>query len=308
MNSEKSKSPLVSIITINYKQLLLTIDLIKSLKEITYPNYELVIVENNSQEDLTPIELKFPSVKLIKSSKNLGFAGGNNLGLKQAKGDYILYLNNDTIVEKSFLEPLVNCFIENPNTGLVSPKIRYYDERNRIQFAGYTDLSKITLRNSIIGYGEIDKNQFNKRTKTAFSHGAAMMTTRKILNQSGLMSELYFLYYEELDFGIRIRKLGFDIYYEPSSLIYHKESVSTGKNSPFKTYYLARNRILYLRRHMRGIRFSIGLAYQLIVALPKNIFVFLIKLEFKHIQSYIKGLIWNITNPAKGTLHTNQDL
>ena len=205
MNSEKSKSPLVSIITINYKQLLLTIDLIKSLKEITYPNYELVIVDNNSQEDLTPIELKFPSVKLIKSSKNLGFAGGNNLGLKQAKGDYILYLNNDTIVEKSFLEPLVNCFIENPNTGLVSPKIRYYDERNRIQFAGYTDLSKITLRNSIIGYGEIDKNQFNKRTKTAFSHGAAMMTTRKILNQSGLMSELYFLYYEELDFGIRIR-------------------------------------------------------------------------------------------------------
>lgn len=307
-NSKHSAFPLISIVTVNYKQISLTMGFIKSMIEISYPNIEIIVVDNNSNEDLSPIEHEFPEVKLIKSQVNLGFAGGNNLGLSHANGEYFLFINNDTIVERTFLEPLLACFKENPKTGLVSPKIMYYDDKNRIQFAGYTDLSKISLRNSIIGYREIDQGLYEKRVRSAFAHGAAMMTKRSILASTGLMSELFFLYYEEIDLGKRIRNNGFEIYYEPASVIYHKESISIGKNSPLKTYYLARNRLLYLRRHMSGLMFMLALIYQLIIALPKNIFVFLINLEFKHAGSYIKGVWWNIMNPDRNMLHTNPKL
>lgn len=305
---QDNKSPLVSIITVNYKQLSLTLQFLQSIHAITYPNYEIIVVDNDSKEDLSGIPSLYPSTKLIQSNSNLGFAGGNNLGIRHADGDYMMFLNNDTIVDKTFLEPLIACFLENPRTGLVSPMIRNYDNKNTIQFAGYTDLSSFSLRNSVIGFGEEDSGQYEERTLIAFAHGAAMMTSRDVLKNCGLMSDLFFLYYEEIDLGKRIRNQGYDIFFEPKSVVYHIGSVSTGLNSALKTYYLARNRIIYLKRHFTGWKYFAGLCYQILIALPKNLLTFLFRLEIKRAKSYINALLWNIRNPDRSELYKNPEL
>ncbi|HSJ66273.1 MAG TPA: glycosyltransferase family 2 protein, partial [Anditalea sp.] len=133
--------PLVSIISINYNQSQLTIEMIRSLKKISYPNYEIIIVDNASpSEDPQLIADAYPDVTLIRSKENLGFSGGNNIGIRAAKGEYFLFLNNDTEVESDFLEPLVDHFKSHPETGIASPKIIFFGTDDRIQYAGCTGI------------------------------------------------------------------------------------------------------------------------------------------------------------------------
>ena len=126
--------PLVTIITINYNQLQLTCALLDSLRRVTYPAVEVIVVDNHSKEDPTAvIAAKYPEVKLLVSTDNLGFAGGNNLGIRASKGDYLLFLNNDTEVDPGFLEPLVALFESNPKAGAASSKILYHNSDEIIQ-------------------------------------------------------------------------------------------------------------------------------------------------------------------------------
>ena len=137
--------PLVSIITINWNNNDDTSEMLKSLLRISYPNYEIIVVDNYSTQcDASCLKMEFPEIRLVMSTKNLGFAGGNNLGLKYASGEYILLLNNDTVVHENFLEPLVRLMERDHKIGIVSPKIYFYDEPNKLQYAGATDINKIT--------------------------------------------------------------------------------------------------------------------------------------------------------------------
>ncbi len=308
-NITTADRPTVSIITVNYNQSSVTFDLLESLRKITYPNIEIIVVDNASPGDNPDsIKLKYPEIILIKSSENLGFAGGNNLGIEKSTGDYLLFINNDTEVPSGFLEPLVDFCQLHPEAGMISPKIRYHHTPEMIQFAGYTDLNPYTIRNRSIGYRETDNNQFNDNRATAFGHGAAMMVSRKVIEQVGMMPDIYFLYYEELDWGWKIRQAGFTNYYIGNSLIFHKESISTGKKSPMKTYYMARNRILFTRRNMKGIQKWISLAYQIGIAGTRNLFLYLIRGEKKHFQSYWNGLAWHFRNLRNTDIHKNPGL
>jgi len=309
MNDSDPDRPLVSVITVNYNQSKVTFDLLESLRKITYPNIEIIVVDNASpNDDADSIKISYPEITLIKSHKNLGFAGGNNLGIEKSTGHYLLFINNDTVVPVDFLEPLVTFFQAHPDAGMVSPKIRYHHTPEMIQYAGYTEINPYTIRNHSIGYKEIDNNQYDLDRPTAFGHGAAMMVPRKVIEKVGMMPDIYFLYYEEIDWGWKIRKAGYQNYYVGHAMIFHKESISTGKNSPLKTYYMARNRILFTRRNLIGTQKWISLIYQILGAGTKNLIVHLVKGEYKHLHSYFNGLVWHFKNHKIINIHNNLQL
>jgi len=289
MMQTNNNFPLVSIISVNYRQEQVSIEFLQSVFSISYPNYEVILVDNGSEYFPQKIKDKFPQVKIIVSKENKGFAGGNNLGIKEAKGDYLLFINNDTEVEPNFLEPLVKRMQYDCNIGMLSPKIIFFQDKKTIQYAGYTNLHPITLRNKTIGLFEEDKGHLNDACETAFAHGAAMMVPKKVIDKVGTMEESFFLYYEEFEWAFRIKKSGFSIWYEPNSVVYHKESVSTGKNSPLKTYYLNRNRLKLLKIHFKPFQVLISLVYLYTAALIKNLIAYALKKEWDNAMSLLKA-------------------
>jgi len=301
--------PLVSIVTVNYDYPEVTCDFIESLHKITYPNIEVIVVDNKSPNDNPSIiKERFPNVILYESHINWGFAGGNNQGIMRAKGEYVLLLNNDTIVDPCFLEPLVEKLEEHPEIGAVSPKIRFYYDPQIIQYAGFFPFNRYTVRNSSIGYREKDTGQYDRDSETAYAHGAAMMVPVKVIKEIGLMSYIFFLYYEEADWSYRIKKAGYQIWYVHNSLVYHKESVSTGKLSVLKIYCLTRNRLVFMRRNITGKDFYLGFMYQLFVAIPKNMLVLVLKFRMVYVHAYLRALGWHLKNILNEDIHNNPSL
>lgn len=293
------KLPLVSIVTINFNGTDVTRALLHSLRLCTYPNIEIIVVDNGSRKPCAELADEFPEIVYLNTGANLGFAGGNNRGIEAATGDYIFMLNNDTEVDPGFLEPLVERMEANPEIGVISPKILYFDQPDVIQFAGFGPIHPITGRGFSVGYLEKDEGQHNKAMLTSRAHGAAMMMPRKAINKVGLMAELFFLYYEEMDYCERFKRKGYQIWYEPASRIWHKESMATGKGSTLKTYYYSRNRLLYLRRNTFGMQKILMYFYYLLIAVPKNLLGFVLKGDFNHAAVFIKGLFWNFSNGTR---------
>lgn len=291
--------PLITIISINYNSEIITCELLESLSRITYPRYETIIVDNASYSDeYKIIGREYPHVKLIRSEENLGFAGGNNLGVKEAKGEYILFLNNDTEVEPGFLEPLVQAFQNDADLGLVSPKIRFFfsDNKQTIQYAGGEAINSFTGRGRYIGSGEIDNGQYHESQYTELIHGAAVLVPMFVLEKAGLMPDIYFLYYEELDWCENIKRHGYKLKYVANSVVYHKESMSVGKNSKLKSYYMSRNRIIFLRRNTNYVRQFISIIFVAFFSLPKTLILHLLRKEFLLLMESFRGALWNLFN------------
>jgi GT2 family glycosyltransferase len=291
----------VSIVSINYNQTRVTCELLQSLRNLTYKDVEVILVDNYSPEDPSlEITTSFPEVKYLRSEVNLGFAGGNNLGIKNSTGDYIMFLNNDTEVDPSFLEPLVELFETNPDAGLASSKILYFNSGGVIQYAGSTCINPFTGRNKRIGFMEKDNGQYNTICETDLGHGAAMMVPRKVIEKIGVMPEFFFLYYEEVDWCESIKRAGYKIYFVPQSQVYHKESMSVGKNSTLKTYYLTRNRLLFMRRNTTGYVKVFWIVFFIMISLPKNTLQFIVNREINHGKAFWKALLWNVTHLSNG--------
>ncbi len=289
---------LLSIITVNYNGFKDTCELIESLP-LNDESLEVIVVDNASNNDeATDIAQRFPQVIVIRSHQNLGFAGGNNLGIQAAKGKYLFFINNDTLfrckkedVRRKMLQPLIDRLDSSPKIGMVCPKIRFSWGNQLIQYAGYTPLSQITLRNQSIGYGEDDHGQYDTPHPTPYAHGAAMMVKREVVEKAGIMPECYFLYYEELDWSMMIRRTGYEIWYEPTSTIYHKESQTTGQQSPLRTFYITRNRLLFAKRNIMGGTRSLSYLYLIGIVAPKDILKYLFQGRFDLCKATIKGVI-----------------
>jgi GT2 family glycosyltransferase len=257
-----TEEKIISIITINYNGLKDTCELMETLP-LDDTSIEVIVVDNASRQDeASVIEQRYPQVKVIRSSENLGFAGGNNLGIEASCGKYLYFINNDTLLSlqgnavantKHGMQPELRYLVErlesDPQIGMVCPKIRFTWGDNLIQFAGYTPLSRVTLRNNAIGFNESDYGQYDTAHPTPYGHGAAMMVRREAIDKAGMMPTCFFLYYEELDWSMMIRRAGYTIWYEPTSTIYHKESQTTGQASPLRTYYITRNRLFFVQRN-----------------------------------------------------------
>ena len=279
----------LSIITINYNGLKDTSELIDSIpfKE----DMEVIVVDNAStQDEARFITEKYPQVKVIRSDKNLGFAGGNNLGIKESKGEYILLINNDTYFKEFNIEPLIELLESSDKIGIVCPKLRFAWGNNPIQFAGYTPLSNITLRNKAIGFSENDNGQYNIAHPTPYAHGAAMLIKREAIEKVGLMPECYFLYYEEIDWSMMFTRAGYEIWYDPCCTVYHKESQTTGQNSPLRTYYITRNRLLLVKRNYKGISKYLSYIYLIGIVAPRDIVKYAHQGRFDLVKSVCRGL------------------
>jgi hypothetical protein len=247
------KQPKVSIIILNWNGLEDTIECLESLQKITYPNYELIVIDNNSEgSDAEVLRGKFSGyIHLIENDKNYGFCEGNNIGIRHAlknQADYILILNNDTTVAPDFLSELVRIGESDPQIGLLGPKIYLYHEPNRIWFAG----GRISLlsKSSNRGYMESDQGQFNKIDHVDVLSGSCMLIKRQVFERIGLFDPVYFFSFEDVDLSLRSTHAGFVNVFVPDSKIWHKvfRSGLRNRNIP---YYTCRNAIILARKHYK---------------------------------------------------------
>ncbi|MDR0988017.1 MAG: glycosyltransferase family 2 protein [Prevotellaceae bacterium] len=281
---------LVSIITVNYNGWKETCEMIESFRHHEPHPYEIIVVDNASHgDDFRQIAARCPEVKLVRSERNLGFAGGNNLGIAKAVGKYLFFINNDTLIKEPVLGALVGRMQQNKQIGGVSPMLKYVSEPDLVQYAGFTALSPVTLRNKMIGEREADRGQYSTACRTGALHGAAMMISREVLRKVGEMTAVYFLFYEEFDWSMRIERAGYELWYEPAAVVYHKESTTIKRNTTFREYYLSRARILFARRLFTGATKWLSCCYLCAVAAPKKSMVYAWHGEFKLAMAVLRG-------------------
>ncbi|QIL41534.1 glycosyltransferase family 2 protein [Pedobacter sp. HDW13] len=290
--------PLTSIITVNFHQMAVTIALLQSISRSYHAaNVEVILVDNGADQDQSDIFTPyFKNIQYIRSVENLGFAGGNNLGIRQAKGDYILLLNNDTEIPAGCLETMQTELEANEKIGLLSPLLLYFDQQDLVQYAGFTPLNYVTGRNAYIGQFERNHGQFGQSYSTAFCHGAAVMCRREDLLNAGLMDENYFLYYEELDWCEKFKRIDKEIWFTGKTHVYHKESVSVGKESPLKVYFMTRNRMLFIRKNTGWITTLLFSMYFCLIACPKAVLAYLARGRWDLAKQVLSGLWWNFTH------------
>lgn len=295
-----NNTPDISFITICYNGFKDTCELIESLQDKVHSvSYEIIVVDNASHEDeASRIRQLYPSVTAIRSDDNRGFSGGNNVGIRAAKGKYLFFINNDTYIESDHIDRLIERLESRPEIGGVSPKIRFAFPPRHIQFAGFTPLSRITLRNNMEGFDCPDNGTFDTPHPTPYLHGAAMMIKREVIEKAGMMPEIFFLYYEELDWSTSMTRAGYELWYDPCCTIFHKESQSTGQLSKLRTYYLTRNRLFYARRNLKGLDRIASVLYQSTIAAGKNMLVYAFKRRFDLVAATFNGVSAGLFSPS----------
>lgn len=290
---------MVSIITVNYNGLADTCEMIDSFHKYENYPYEIIVVDNgSSMPEGEEIKKRYPEVKIVLNT-NTGFAGGNNAGFKVANGNYLFFLNNDTLIKEPILETLVCRLEANEKNGGVSPMLKYSYAPDTLQYAGFTPFSNITLRNAAIGFNEKEHPRHRIACETASLHGAAMMVRRDIVQQVGTMTEIYFLFYEEFDWSAQIQRAGYKLWYEPAAIVYHKESMTAKKGTTLREFYFSRARILYTRRNTFGNKKILSYLYITFIAAPKKAMVYLFKGNPQLAMAVIRGTFSGLISPKQ---------
>lgn len=244
-------SPRVAIIVLTYNGLADTLACLASLEGLDYPRerYRTVVVDNASQ-DGTPAAVReaYPQVVVIENDANLGFAAGNNVGLRYALAhgyDYALLLNNDTEAAPDMLTELVTAAEADPRSGAVGPIIYYHAAPTRVWSAGgWIDWEQGISRME----GEVeDRGQFTAIREVDFVTGCAMLLRRTALERAGLLDERFFMYFEETEWCVRARRAGFRILFTPRAKLWHKIPLNARFDKEYLAYYMTRNRLLFLR-------------------------------------------------------------
>src|SRR5258706_5843299 len=295
----KKINPIVYIITINWNCLDETLECLSSLEKIDYKSIKVIVVDNGSKNNEAGIiENKLPHVIVIKLLKNTGFTGGCNAGMRYAlkkNAELILLLNNDTVVSKGFLEPLVKILLDNHDVGIVSPKILLY-KSNKIWAMGgkISILTGVTIH---IGKNE-ESEKYNHIIQPDFLSGCAVLIKREAIDKIGLLNDQYFAYYEDVEWSYKARKAGYKIQVIPESIIWHKKSASAGikgsnKISPLQAFFWARNGLIFGHRNLTGIQRIVYIFNQFTIK-----FIFC-STRFKGLNAflqYIRGLYYGINN------------
>lgn len=292
------ESKKVGIILVNYNGEKYNEECINSILNSTYKNYEIIIVDNASTDNsVRRLQEKYSNeIILFENKKNEGFSEANNIGIEIAKNrgcEYILLLNNDTVISKDCIGKLINCSAQENNC-IVSPKIYYYDNKDIIWSAGAKMLWKKGLA-SQNGINTIDKGQYNKKLNVEFATGCCLLIPIEVIDSIGGLSTDYFLYYEDTDYCIRALNAGFKIIYEPEAILYHKVSASTGgEESYMYIYYNTRNRLIFNKKHNKK-NIIYYLPYFYITRIAKSF-----KWLFNGKRELIKATINGINDYKKG--------
>ena len=286
-------SPNVSLIILNWNGKTDTLECLASLEHITYENYQVIVVDNGSSDDsVTAIKESFPAAQLIETGENLGFAEGNNVGIRYAINescDYILLLNNDTTVAPDIITEFVVAAENNQNAALLTAKMYYHSQPDTLWYAGaqWDAINCVFIHR---GKGENGhQQQYNALMETDYACGCAIFIRTKILPAIGLMDPRFFLTYEETDWCYRARALNFQILYVPKAVLWHKVSVAFGgSGSPLQSYFFMRNRLLWAERHLGKTAYWTVLRYSL-----QEVFA------WHNTKPSLKGLYWNTRNALR---------
>ena len=272
-----NQNKLISVVTVNYNGFEETCNFIDSWeKHIKSVNYEIIIVDNGSKTDESILlKNKYPDIITIRSERNLGFAGANNLGVLNTKGDLVFFLNNDVLIIDDNLEQFASYLEASSKIAGISPLILNNDANKTIQYGGYTSLNSITLRNRAINERSANYS-ISKPVKTEFLHGAAMLIKKEAMEDAGPMDEEYFLYYEEMDWCMKFKKRGYELWMVPTFKIVHNNSSTIGLDNPLKTYYITRNRLLFAYKNYSKYQLFLITLYHIFVAYPYHIVKYII--------------------------------
>lgn len=257
--------PKILIIILNWNGKQDTLECLESVCKIDYPNFDVIVVDNGSTDDsVAAIKTAFPQVILIENKENLGFAGGNNVGIKHALqngAEFVFLLNNDTVVDPDILVQLVTAHETLHKPGFLGCKIYFYDRPKVIQHFGGEVIFTPILSGRHIGDGEDDKGQFEKVQTCDYVTGCALLFHRNVIQKVGLLDERYFVYWEDADWGMRAKQFGYNNYVIPEAKLWHKVSASTYGAHPLRLYYFNRNRLLFASSHSDKDRNLITSAY-----------------------------------------------
>jgi len=291
------KNPKVSIIILNWNGWRKTVECLESLTKINYSNYEVIIVDNGSTDESVDRLKRLRKIKLILNKRNLGFSGGNNTAirkiLKEDRSKFILLLNNDTIVEKNFLNELIKAAQAEEKAGILGPKIYYFDyqdKKNVIQSAG----SKINLClgkfPSVEKLNQVDDGRFKQVKDVDFVIGACLLIKTEVIRKIGLLDKRYFLLFEDTDWCLRAKKAGYSILYVPQSIIWHRTSQSMRRVS--EVYYYTRNLFWFEFKYANPFQLLCFLLNYFIFIFPKYFFGYiLIKRDYRLWKNYTHGVI-----------------
>ncbi|HLE48572.1 MAG TPA: glycosyltransferase family 2 protein [Patescibacteria group bacterium] len=287
-------TPFVFVIVLNWNGIKDTTDCLQSLNKINYKNFKVIIIDNGSKDnEIKKLKKHFPKNIYLSNNKNQGYCKANNQGIKYAirhKADYILLLNNDTVVDKNFLKFLIAYAVKNKFEGILTSKIFYFGTNLIWSMGGV--LSKISGIPRMIGQGQ-KATEFKKVIIPDYAPGCVFFAPVSVFKKSGLLNEIYFAYYEDLDYCSRARKLGITIRAIPESVVFHKVSRSTNSKSlrkmgKLQSYLIARNGILFGSINLQGFERSYYIVMQIILKLPLYL---LFKVEnFQSGLSYIQGV------------------
>lgn len=245
----------ICIILVNYNGYDDTVECIKSIENSDYDNYKIILVDNGSKDKNKILNDNYinNAADVIISEENLGFSGGNNLGIKYAQEkydpEYYLLLNNDTVITKDTISNLKKGFDFDSKTGIITGKIYYFSEPKTIWAAG----GKFNFNTGIADQPELGKIddgvQYENTCEVSFATGCTMLISKQVINTVGYLEESYFLYAEDTDYCCRVLNAGFKIIYVGKALIYHKVSASTGKQSNMQQYYMFRNNCYIIKKY-----------------------------------------------------------
>lgn len=241
----------IVILTWNGKQN--TLDCLLSLESVWSEHTRGIVVDNGSSDGTAEaVRANYPELIVLRNEENLGFTGGNNVGMRDALNrgaDYILLLNNDTIVDPEFVGKMLEVALSSDRIGFVSPKICFADSPDLLWFAG-ARFNPLTGYGRVIGYREKDRGQYDDIREIDRPCGCAVLVSRRLCEEAGLLDPGIFLYMDEVEWMLRARKKGFTSFYAPKAKVWHKVSASVGREShPDAFYYGVRNTLYALNRN-----------------------------------------------------------
>ena len=256
------KLPLVSIIILNWNGKKDTIECLDSLKQITYPNYVIILVDNGSTDgSVECFKKRYPEIEIIENKENLGFAEGNNIAIRAAitrNAKYIFMLNNDTVVEPNILNYLEKVLEMDPIIGIAGPTVYHYKEKSLIQSAGGTIIWSKGRAPSLTYKQDVSRN---KLKDVVYVAGCSLLAKAELFQKIGYLNNNYFAYWEETDWCVRAKKAGYRIVHVPVAKIWHKGGSTTKKTSGFYEYHMTRNMFWFMKTHSSKTQYLSFLIY-----------------------------------------------
>ena len=293
---------IVSIVIPHWNNVDILSECLESISATDFDNFETIVVDNASTDNsVASVRSNYPNVKLIENDKNYGYAGGCNIGAEAASGDYLIFLNNDTVQEKDWISNLIKTINSDDKIAAVQPKILNYYDRNVFDYAGgsggHMDIYCFPFaRGRIFSFQENDEGQYNNKEKCFWSSGTCFMVRRELFQKAGGFDDSFFAHMEEIDLCWRLYAMGFEVWVEPDSVVYHKNALTLPMYSHKKYYLNHRNSLLMLLGNysIKNI-FLIGIPRLILEKIA--CFYSILMLDWRHFTAILRSLFWIIFHP-----------